>query len=436
MGKKETWLRVPSSAQTKAAPGKDYKAGPKVTRPVTRPAVLALRAEFFNNKNSVMEKLWTKPTIYKDPKNVDWYLYYYFRHPLTGKMERFKDRFEMNRWKDLKERQAYAVECVKFMTDQLKAGFNPYSSVKVSDMHAGVLKQLEVIASQLTDGKSKSLKESTTRAMNSFSAWVKAEDYSEVGLHLFTVDTCREYQNYLVRRKLSGKTINGLISSCGVWWDHAISQGIAGENPWRQLKPVKRSQDNSDLFAPITQAEIKTIFAHLRNTGQQNFVNFLCFIYYAFARPVEIVRLRIGDIDLDRNLITFRKGNTKNGQGANVQIVPPFKKVLLAMNLQNYPQDYYIFSTIDMQPGPIPRPDNITTKMWATKVIRGLGIQKNMYALKHTGNIDYLINNKGKVDLKWQQMQNRHSSAAMTERYCRRLGAYFVDTDALCFNEI
>jgi len=58
-----------------------------------------------------------------------------------------------------------------------------------------------------------------------------------------------------------------------------------------------------------------------------------------------------------------------------------------------------------------------------------------MYALKHTGNIEYLQRNKGNIDLKWQQMQNRHSSAAMTEKYNRQLGAYFIDVEKVNFRE-
>ena len=59
-----------------------------------------------------------------------------------------------------------------------------------------------------------------------------------------------------------------------------------------------------------------------------------------------------------------------------------------------------------------------------------------MYALKHTGNIEYLLQNKDNVNLKWQQLQNRHHSQAQTEAYNRRIGAYFINMDKVNFRTI
>ena len=76
------------------------------------------------------------------------------------------------------------------------------------------------------------------------------------------------------------------------------------------------------------------------------------------------------------------------------------------------------------------------SRLWDAIVKRKLTIDKNMYALKHTGNIEYLLQNKGNIDLKWMQMQNRHSSTAMTEKYIRKLGAYFIDVKRGKFREL
>ena len=380
-----------------------------------------------------MEKYFTKPEISKGPK--EWYLFYSYRHPLTGKMHRFKERFDMNRIKDLRERQAYARECVAFMLEQLRAGFNPFSQVKVSDLRKNVLLQVEEIMNDLSVNGSKSMKKGYACVYSRFCKWVQECGYQESGLQLFSINECREFQNWMRGKNLSSKTINGQISHMGLFWDHAMSRGQCADNPWRKLKPVKRQTGKDDVFEPITQQEMKTIWEGLREQGEHRYLAFLSFIYYAYARPVEIARLRVSDIDLERNLITFRQSATKNMKGANVQIVGPLRKTLLDLKLHEWPGDYYIFSTLELMPGDKMRPMIMIWKRWQKLVQQGMGIKKQMYALKHTGNIDYLINNKGKVDLKWQQMQNRHSSAAMTEKYCRKLGAYFVDTGQINFSE-
>ena len=76
---------------------------------------------------------------------------------------------------------------------------------------------------------------------------------------------------------------------------------------------------------------------------------------------------------------------------------------------------------------------NNPSARWREKVKDKIGINKDLYALKHTGNIEYLINNKGMNNLKWQQLQNRHADPVQTETYNKRIGAYFIDVEQLKF---
>ena len=71
----------------------------------------------------------------------------------------------------------------------------------------------------------------------------------------------------------------------------------------------------------------------------------------------------------------------------------------------------------------------------ASKKDGGLNIQKDQYALKHTGNIQILNQNKGgKVDITWLTHQNRHHSISQTQAYIKGLGVYFVQMEDLNFH--
>lgn len=96
------------------------------------------------------------------------------------------------------------------------------------------------------------------------------------------------------------------------------------------------------------------------------------------------------------------------------------------MKLNTYPPDNYLFSD-NYKPGVRMLNKSLPSKHWRLTIKKELGIKKDMYALKHTGNIEYLLKNKGNTNLKWQQMQNRHSSSVVTDRYNRKLGAYFIE---------
>ena len=56
--------------------------------------------------------------------------------------------------------------------------------------------------------------------------------------------------------------------------------------------------------------------------------------------------------------------------------------------------------------------------------------------LKFCNDSPILLYYKGNTNLKWQQMQNRHSSSAITDRYNRKLGAYFIEVGEINFRII
>lgn len=166
----------------------------------------------------------------------------------------------------------------------------------------------------------------------------------------------------------------------------------------------------------------------------RGFLRFLSTIYYEWVRPEEITQLRIFNIDLKSATINFSSDITKNEKGATIQIVPPYMEILKELEIEKYPPHYFLFSE-DYLPGPYQlNAKHACSNFWRRHVKDKLGVDTNPYSLKHKGNIDYVLNNKGdKYDAKWHQMQNRHASLAQTEQYMRDLGVYFVDTEQLNF---
>jgi integrase len=257
-----------------------------------------------------------------------------------------------------------------------------------------------------------------------------------------TMDQCTDeladaYRDFIDKTmNLSAKTINASLSYMGRFFQCGIKKKWCDRNPFDLVERIDKRQKqstNDERYEPLTSEEIDRILNYLNEKGERDWIRFLSMIFYAWARPAEIARLKVKDINLKDDLIRFPKGETKNGLGAFVQIVPPLKEILQEMQLHNFDPDWYLFSNNGFLPGTQKLEKSRSWKRWTALVHRDLKIKKNQYALKHTGNIMYLLRNKCKVDLKWQQMQNRHSSSTMTDRYNRKLGAYFVNVDKLNF---
>lgn len=56
-----------------------------------------------------------------------------------------------------------------------------------------------------------------------------------------------------------------------------------------------------------------------------------------------------------------------------------------------------------------------------------MGIDKKMYALKHTGGINYIKDNPGRHNLAWLQKQMGHASLHQTQAYLAKMGFVFLD---------
>ncbi len=381
-----------------------------------------------------------KPAVLSKSSN-DWFVYYYYFDPQSSKYKRFKVRFDINRIKNIQDKIIYGKQLTDFINDKLSKGFNPLVvASKTNDSDFRITTQLIKVINALSANASKISQESYRDVYNRYMRFIKAKKYEHLFINSITLDHCKSFKRWMLYEEdLSVKTANNTLSHLSMFWDAAIENNYTLSNPFKVLpKAKKRDKDETGKdvrFEPFTNEEMQLLFPWLRQKEMHAFINFLCFIYYAWARPIEILRLKVEDIEKTRQLIAFKANNTKNTNAAYVQIVPPLMALIDAMKLEQYPPDYYLFSD-NYLPGKRMLNKSNPSKTWRNNVKKNLKLQKDMYALKHTGNIEYLLNNKGKTDLKWQQMQNRHSSSVMTDRYNRKLGAYFIDVGEVNFRLI
>lgn len=416
----------------------------QLSRPKTRPNNTGKLLEEFKKILSDMTILpYKKAKLYTAGNNISkhWYAFYYYRHPQTDLFVRFKERFDINRIKNLKDRIKYGNTIVDVINTQLEQGFNPFDYVDSveQDSEFKIEVQLLQVVNSLCANASKTSIATYREINNRFIKFINEKKLNSITIDAFSVDHVKQLKKWMLYDKdLSVKTCNNTLSHLGMFWETAMEQKIVYKNCFKASTKAKKRDKvitKSKRFEPLTNEEITQIFNSITESKLHSFKYFLAFIYYSWARPIELMRLKVSDIEFERQLIRFKKGETKNSDAAYVQIVPPLIEIIKKMKLQYYPANHYVFSD-DFMPGLRQLNKSLPSKYWRNIVKIGLKINKDMYALKHTGNIEYLLNNKGATDLKWQQTQNRHSSSAMTDRYNRSLGVYFVEMKNINFRII
>jgi integrase len=394
-----------------------------------------------------------KPAKLNDNNPKDWFVYYSYMSPTTGKFERFRERYGLNNQNKLEHlaasykstveqvRLTMAQEIIGVINDELKKGFNPFTQLSYKNVGGSstVVEVLERLVENLNASASKNTQETYNLMLSRFKKYLNEKKFAEYTVQHFNVDHAKAFQKYLQDKlQLEKKTINATLSHIGLFWDELIEMKYVKENPFR-IKAIRKTshghQRKDDVYEPLTPAEIEAMVAAFKKKKNLGMVRFMGFVYYAWIRPVEVSRIRIADVDIKNKLIRLKSSATKNEKGAYVQIVPELMKLIEPLHIERIQQqDWFLFSK-NLQPGKEQIKDvwrSVTERYW-NPTAKKLHIKKALYALKHTGNIEYLLNNKGKSDLKWQQMQNRHSSAAQTEQYNRKLGAYFIDLEGVKF---
>jgi integrase len=133
-------------------------------------------------------------------------------------------------------------------------------------------------------------------------------------------------------------------------------------------------------------------------------------------------------VDLGNNEINLPAEITKTNKIRIVPINPFLKKELEAMNFAKLPKDFFLFGSnreagkgnigkhLDFIPAPTKIKRDTATKRWYRIVKTGLGIDMNLYALKHLG-----ANKKILAGLELDTLRELygHTSKLMTVKYAK-----------------
>lgn len=151
---------------------------------------------------------------------------------------------------------------------------------------------------------------------------------------------------------------------------------------------------------------------------------FFCqFVYYCFLRPNSELRLlRVGDIDFDRWVIRVPAQVSKNGKNQYVTIPVPFRARVMQELGRRAPQEY-IFPGVHDNTKPV-GVNTMSTRH--RNILRSMGFGKayKLYSWKHTGAVACV---RAGISVKELQIQLRHHSLEMVDKYLRQLGVHDLE---------
>ena len=399
---------------------------------------------------SFLKKVFSKPQLYtrkvkgtqKLDITKDWYVWYYFRSPFTGKMEKFIEKKNINRFKTITQRKKAGNNLRKVRHRLLQEGYNPFEEKidkqKEFEKEVGLIDKqnytiTEAFKLAITE-KNKVWAESSRDTNKSlYNVFIKWLEEKKLDTKNITELTKRHIVIFLNQRNSdsnSNSTRNNyhrLISSL-------IGQMVDDDIVERNfVKDISLLVEKATKNKPFTTQQLQAIKRYLLENDPYLY-DFIFFITYALLRPVEVCRLKVKDIDLKNNILHV---NTKTESYATVLIIEPLKKKILEMDLEKYKPDDFLFTKFekpsDWQIGKEKSKVDFFGRKFK-KVKKAIGEEINiekehgLYSSRHTVVLDLFFSFKkqGMTDLEAKHKLmpiTRHKSIEGLENYLRDIGA-------------
>lgn len=355
---------------------------------------------------------YTIPKLYDADGDLSrqWYVYYFFQHPETGKMQRFRVAIS-RRLLTKAARYERATEIKAELKSKLLKGFNPFHVDSRKNTNA--VEAIEYALKFKITRLGKRTKSSYSSVLRMFTAWLKANRLDRRTIENITSQVAEQYTDYMMMDiEISNRTFNNRLEVMRTIFNVLVKKQYTDTNPFTYVDYIPTPEPEITAF---TRKELKLINEQLPGHHYQLWV-VSQFIFYCFLRPAELVRLQFKHVLWEHGIITVPGVKAKNGNSQVVVLPIRLKENLKSWN-RCWPDDYYLFAHgRNLKPGLKEIAPTRIAEAWR-EFGEKYGITKNIYDLKHTGN-GYAFDQG--LNVRDIQLQNRHHSLEQTQQYLNK----------------
>lgn len=360
-----------------------------------------------------------RPAEYHDCRKEK-YISYYAVNPVTGRMHRKVIR--LNHMKDRKARKQYAMHLCNTINSRLYSGWNPF---KAADGTKG--QTLEKAVGIFLREKGKCTRPATMVSYHSFCRifleFAKLDGFLDSPVNNVDDAVLSRFIGWVDRvHKPGPRTFNNYIGFISALFGFFAERGIIEKAPLPKVR--KRTADAKKRV--IIPPDVRKLIRGWFEANLPPFCAVMELCYKCFARPKEIVNLRLRDIDFREGTVTIPGGIAKNHRDRVLKL--PDNVLSYFRTIADRNPSWYIFTGMNKYvPGRKPMSPTRISETWAAmRAELGLPDCYQFYSLKDTGITEML---EAGVPSKVVKDIADHSSLEITEKYMHRSGLDTVDVD-------
>ena len=347
----------------------------------------------------------------KTALSKSWYIYYSFRNPLTGKLERQTSiKGGANLYKDKKSRYFILTKLKESLNYVLSQGFNPYKDNTsladfIEDLLSAEIKEVKKNPQSLLPNptvneqkvlftikdsfdlglstKSKVLGVTSYQNFKSriirFEKWlVKQEINLESNISIVNKKLVIQYLNSVLQ-STSPRNRNNTRTDISSLFQTLEDNEVIQDNFVKKINVLKAIPERNKTYTSTEQSDI---FKYLKERDSILYL-FVQFVSYNYLRPVEVCRLKIGDIDLIDKKIYVRAKN----KAVKIKIIPDILIEQLP-DISALNKDDYLFTPNKIggiwETKENNKRDYFTKQFKKVKDHFGLGKDYGLYSFRHT----------------------------------------------------
>jgi integrase len=342
----------------------------------------------------------------------DWYVYYSFRNPETGKLVRQTNiKYEANRYKTAKDRFEYLKNIQFKVSILLKKGYNPfldnteltnkyYGKVNPVDTTIEVITEKEIIPEQVSVVVKKELtireafefglknkinvlgKASYSNyqgRIKRFLAWLDNNEItSSSGISTLNKKVLNEYLNFILETSRATNR-NNTRADLSSLVQVLVDNELMSINFVKSISILKATPERNKTYSIKQESDILNYL----KVNDPILLLYTQFIIYNLLRPIEVNRLKIDDLDLEGKKLFVKAKN----KAVKVKIIPQ-KIIDLLPDFSQMNKNHYLFTPTkfggEWEAEENNRRDYFSKKFKVVKDHFGLNDDYGLYSFRHT----------------------------------------------------
>lgn len=355
---------------------------------------------------------------YKLPRLVEGrkpYLVFYVWNENTNKLHRF--RKEVPKGVDKK---SWVKEKIKSITEILVAGYRIIKTKEEKTLEITInqdIGALQAINKIYEIRKRENAENSATREksyIKKLTEFLGEHNLQDIKLKDIQTTHIVKFLDWVKAKGNSNITRNNYLTWLKAIFNIMVIRNYIDESPIKNIKKLREEQTKSIALSP---EHLKIIMSEIKQIDTETYL-FCLFVFYTFIRPIELRRLKVGQVNLQSQKIVIYGNQSKNKKTEYVMLPDPLKKELQETKFLERNTEEMLFS----DKTPIQYSRNKYSILFS-EIVRKNNLPKDysLYCLKRTGVVEYYKKGCG---IKFIKEQCRHSSLEQTDKYLKSLGLF------------